>query len=111
MQEVVGTSKCLIVVQSNFAQEFLCLQSEGAWSGSASLGGGIQSGAAICDKTAGLVVVYLSSFRRIRVHIDYGVLGGLAKVTRTHRLEASSRNCAESFAFGVATQDRAEQDE
>lgn len=70
MQEVVGTGKGLIVVQSNLAQEFLCLQGEGAWSGGASLCGCIQSGAAICDQTAGLMVVYFSSFRGVCVHVD-----------------------------------------
>lgn len=113
MQELVGTGKSLVVIQSNFAQELLCLQSEGAWSGSAGLGGGIQSGAAICDRTAGLVVVYFSSLRRICVHVDYGGPGGLVVATRPHRLEASRRNGAEKFAGNagqvVARQDKASQ--
>lgn len=56
VQKIVGTGEGLAVVQANLVQKFLGLQSEGAWSGSACLGGGIQSGAAICDETVGLVV-------------------------------------------------------
>lgn len=67
-QEVVGTGEGLVVVQANLVQEFLSLQSEGAWSGSACLSGGIQGGAAICDVTVG-VVVYFSSFRWACVHV------------------------------------------
>lgn len=109
MQELVGTGKSLVVIQSNLAQQLLCLQSEGAWSGGASLGGGIQSGDAICDRTAGLVVVYFSSLRRICVHADYGGPGGLVVTTGPHRLETSRRNCAEKFAFGVARLDKSRQ--
>lgn len=57
MQEVIGTSKSLVVVQPNFAEELLCLQSKCARSWSASLGGGVQGSVAIRDKTGGLVVV------------------------------------------------------
>lgn len=53
--------------------------------------------------TAGLVVVYFSSFRRIGVHIDHGGPGGLVVATCPHRLEAPGRNSVEKFAFGVAT--------
>jgi len=72
MQEVISAGKSLIVVQPNFVEELLCLQGKGARPGSASLGGGVQSGAAIRDMTVRLVVVYFPSFRRVRVHVDCG---------------------------------------
>lgn len=71
MQEVVGTGESLTVVQMNFTQELLGLQSECARSRGAGLGSGIQSEAAFQHKIVGLMVVYFSSFRRICVHLDY----------------------------------------
>lgn len=94
MQEGVGAGKGLIVVQSNLAQELLCLQGEGARSWGASLGGGIQGSAAICGRTSGLVVIYFSSFRRIVVHGDRGRRGGLVVVAhpqKTRSLEEELR--------------------
>lgn len=57
MQEVIGTGKSLVVVQPDFAEELLCLQSKCARPRSASLGCGVRGSVAIRDKTVGLVVV------------------------------------------------------
>lgn len=103
MQEVISTGKGLIVVQPNFVEEFLRLQSKGARSGSAGLGGGVQSGAAIRDMTVGLVVVYFSSFGGVRVHVDCGARGcsGRTQSPKQAR-EVSRRRLAKKFALGVA---------
>lgn len=70
MQEFIGTSKVFVVVYANLLQELLSLQDEGTGSGGACCRGSFESGRAIRGRVVGLLMLELSSFRGIGIHID-----------------------------------------
>lgn len=47
VQELIGTSEVLGIIDANLLQEFLSLQDESAWSGSACCRSGFEGGGAI----------------------------------------------------------------
>lgn len=71
MQQILCSSKRLVIVYAKLAQEFLCLQDEGARPRRATCRSSIQSSSrTLRSRLVGCLMVQFSPFRRIGIHRD-----------------------------------------